>query len=146
MLTIIAGSRNARERDVIQGIMNCPWVKEITRVISGKAHGADRYGEFWAERNGLTVLKFPAEWNIYGMSAGPRRNKEMAQNANALIAIWDGSSTGTSSMLNYAEKYDLKTFVYYYNENRFEERVNKTKNIQYQLFGTEIQSRNYAKV
>ena len=145
MLTIIAGSRNARERDVIYGIESCPWSDQITKVISGTAWGADKWGESYAERKGLEVLKFPAEWDIYGMSAGPRRNKEMAENSDSLIAIWDGYSRGTSTMLNYANKYNLRTFVYYYNENRFEERNSPRRNIQFQLFENQTGELNYAK-
>lgn len=120
MLCIIAGSRSVMESDVYFAIENCPWKSEISSVVSGTAAGTDRYGERWAEREGLEVIRFPAEWDKYGMSAGPRRNKEMAENADALVAIWDGVSTGTMSMINYARKMGLRVMIYFYNEKRFE--------------------------
>ena len=110
MLLVIAGSRTAKESHVRQALMRCPWIKEITKVISGTAYGADKF----------EIIKFPADWDQYGMSAGPRRNKEMAENADALLAIWDGTSRGTQSMLSYAKKYGLKTMIYYYKDNRVE--------------------------
>ena len=88
-LCIIAGSRGARESDVVYALTHCPWIDEVTSVMSGTAHGADRFGEKYAESKGINVIRFPAEWDIYGMGAGPRRNKEMAQNADCLVAIWD---------------------------------------------------------
>ena len=118
MLLVIAGSRAAREHHVRQAIHRCPWKKEVTKVMSGTAHGADKFGEKYAKENGIEVIKFPADWDQYGMSAGPRRNKEMAQNADALLAIWDGSSKGTQSILSYARKYELKTMIYFYNEGK----------------------------
>ena len=120
MLTVIAGSRNARESDVFYALNECSWNSEITQVISGTAYGADRHGEKWASVRGLEVVRFPALWDLYGRSAGPRRNKEMAQNANALIAIWDGSSTGTKTMIGYANQYSLKIMIYYYESNKIE--------------------------
>ncbi len=133
MLTIIAGSRSAREYHVIKALEECPWIEKITSVISGTAHGADRWGEKYAKNKGIEVIKFPAEWDMYGMSAGPRRNKEMAQNADSLIAIYDGFSRGTGSMLGYAKDFGLKTLIYFFNEERFESRDYTKKSIQYSL-------------
>lgn len=120
MLLVIAGSRTAKESHVRQALMRCPWTKDITRVISGTAHGADKFGEKFAKENNIEVIQFPADWDQYGMSAGPRRNREMAENADALLAVWDGISKGTHSMLNYAKKYGLKIMIYYYRDNRIE--------------------------
>ena len=76
MLLVIAGSREAREHHVREAIYRCPWKDKITKVISGTAHGADKYGEKYAKENGIEIIRFPADWDQYGMSAGPRRNKE----------------------------------------------------------------------
>jgi hypothetical protein len=42
-----------------------------------------------------------------GRKAGPLRNQEMAEEADALIAIWDGQSAGTRSMIEEAHKLGL---------------------------------------
>lgn len=112
MLTVIAGSRTVRESDVYEALNQCPWVDEISCVISGTAYGADRVGEKWAAQRDIGILKFPAEWDKYGMSAGPRRNREMAENADALVAVWDGVSRGTQSMIQAARKCNLRTMIY----------------------------------
>jgi hypothetical protein len=36
----------------------------------------------------------------------------MAENADALVAIWDGKSRGTANMIQEAEKRGLRVFVY----------------------------------
>ncbi len=86
--TIIAGSRTAPRQIVLEGIERTPWKHLIVQVVSGTAQGADRHGEDWATLNGIPVSRFPAQWQLYGRSAGHRRNKVMAQNADCLIAIW----------------------------------------------------------
>lgn len=83
-------------------------------VISGTAKGADTLGEEYAEHYGYSVLKRPAEWEKYGKSAGYRRNHQMALEADALIAFWDGKSRGTKNMIEEAHKARLETHVYYY--------------------------------
>lgn len=44
--------------------------------------------------------EFPADWKAHGKAAGPIRNKQMAEYADALLLIWDGESKGSASMKN----------------------------------------------
>ena len=74
-------------------------------IISGCASGADLIGERYAKENGLRVEKYPADWQAYGRSAGPRRNRQMAEASDFVICFWDGKSKGTKSMIDYAKKY-----------------------------------------
>ncbi len=74
-------------------------------VISGCARGADVLGERYAEENGFQVEKHPADWKKYGRSAGPKRNKEMAQVADMVVCFWNGKSRGTKSMIEYAKEF-----------------------------------------
>jgi hypothetical protein len=113
MRVIIAGSRdNVSQADIDHAIEASGWVKEITVVVSGAARGADRMGENWAKRNGITIDSRPANWDKYGKSAGYKRNQEMADNADALIAVWDGVSRGTGHMVDIAKAKKLPVFVY----------------------------------
>ena len=112
MRCIIAGSRDATKWQVRFAIVACDWSLDITEVVSGGARGADRYGEEWARACDIPVRKFPALWGKYGKSAGQRRNTQMAQNADALIAIWDGVSPGTEDMIQQATSRHLLVSVY----------------------------------
>lgn len=114
MRTIIAGGRDFSDYDTLVHILNheIPW--KITTVICGEAKGADTCGKIWAIENSIPVESFPANWEKFGKSAGIRRNRKMAQNAEALVVFWDGKSKGTRNMYKEAHKYRLKTYLYKY--------------------------------
>lgn len=78
----------------------------------GVAKGVDLLGKQWAINNGVPVKMFPANWKLHGNKAGFIRNVEMANYANALIAIWDGESSGTKHMIGIAKKLKLRVFIY----------------------------------
>lgn len=112
MRTIIAGSRaNVQYSDLLEAISHVDWT--ITTVISGTANGADEFGEQWANATKIPVERYPADWNKYGKGAGYKRNLDMANEADALIAIWNGKSKGTMHMINIANKNNLKVYVHY---------------------------------
>jgi len=72
-------------------------------VVSGGAGGMDRSGEKFVEwyvgtQAYMSLKKFPADWNTHGKAAGPIRNRQMAEYADALVLIWDGESKGSANM------------------------------------------------
>ena len=74
----------------------------ITEVVTGCAIGADQLGERWAKANNIPIKEMPAtpdDWHRYGKSAGPMRNKRMAEYADAAIVVWDGKSPGSRNMV-----------------------------------------------
>ena len=73
-------------------------------IVSGCASGADSMGERYAEENGLKVERYPADWAKFGRSAGPKRNRQMAEASDCVICFWDGKSRGTKSMIDCANK------------------------------------------
>jgi hypothetical protein len=111
MKTIIAGSRHLKNRETImECIYECPWIQEITEVVSGGAEGVDAIGEEWADIVGLGIRIFKANWNKYGKNAGPMRNRQMAAYADSLILIWNGESKGSANMLSNARNAGLLIF------------------------------------
>lgn len=80
-------------------------------IVSGGASGADAMGCAWAHANKVPVRVFRAEWDVHGRAAGPIRNREMAQYADELIAVWDGKSPGTKNMINEARAAGLVTHI-----------------------------------
>lgn len=103
MKTIIAGSRGASYKEVIDAVNACPFKDKITQVISGTARGADQHGEQVAHNHGWPVHRMPANWNAHGRRAGYLRNVDMSEAAEALIAVWDGESKGTKHMIDIAK-------------------------------------------
>ena len=60
-------------------------------IVSGHAPGADSLGEKFAADHNLQCELHPADLERHGRAAGPIRNEEMAEVADALIAFWDGN-------------------------------------------------------
>jgi glycerophosphoryl diester phosphodiesterase len=111
MKTIVAGSRTIGEFMVVNyALQQCPWT--ISEIVSGRARGVDSLGEEWANRNRVPVKFFPADWDRFGRSAGYRRNAEMAEYADALVAVWDGESKGTGHMIDLAKRNGLQVMIY----------------------------------
>lgn len=113
MKTIIAGSRNYDSYNDFLLSMCGVEDLDVTEVVSGGCRGVDKLGERWARVEGLPVKTFPADWEKHGKAAGPIRNKQMAEYANALIAFWDSKSRGTKSMIDLAKKNGLKVIIVY---------------------------------
>lgn len=114
---IVAGSRTFNDYDLLETAL-LDYLKENNNdvtIISGAARGADQLGERFARQHGYNLKCFPAQWDTYGRSAGPIRNKEMAKYAaeecGVLFAFWDEKSRGTKSMIELAKKYGLEVHV-----------------------------------
>ncbi len=113
MRTIIAGSRSITDyQAVLKAVDAAGLLMDIipTVVLSGCARGVDKLGEQVAYSAGWKVELYPADWESYGKRAGYVRNKEMADNADALIAVWDGSP-GTGHMIDIARAKGLQVYV-----------------------------------
>jgi hypothetical protein len=108
---IIAGSRDAQV--TMKMLKDCIYQAgfPITEVVSGNSGNVDKLGEQWGLAMHLPVTQFNAAWQTYGASAGPRRNRQMAEYADALIALWDGKSKGTFNMIKEATKRELSVYV-----------------------------------
>ena len=132
MRVIIAGSRSIKGDEAIKLIAQAAeetgW--PISEVISGDAEGVDKAGVEWAKARALDYVVMPANWTAKGKRAGYLRNKKMAWYARSasrilelqdkeveqrwkggLIAIWNGSSSGTAHMIDLAKEFGLETKV-----------------------------------
>lgn len=102
MRLIIAGSRTVHPtpEEIDAAMDDILFVKaDIECVVSGTARGADEAGEVWALANKIPLRQFPADWNAHGITAGKRRNRKMADFADAALVFWDGMSSGSADMV-----------------------------------------------
>jgi YspA, cpYpsA-related SLOG family len=112
---IIAGGRDFDNYSLLKKTCDEHIVdKSNVEVVCGMARGADLLGKRWADENNVSVVKFPADWNKHGKSAGYIRNAEMGEYGTHLIAFWDGISKGTKHMINMAKKKNLQVIVVMY--------------------------------
>jgi len=112
MKVIIAGSRDIVNYDIVLDAIVDSKIN-ITTVVSGGARGVDRLGERYAKEYNLPIEQYIPDWDGLGKKAGYVRNEQMADNADALIAIWDGVSKGTGHMINIAKRKNLTVFIYH---------------------------------
>lgn len=99
MKCIIAGSRTIGDYPLLLKAIERSGFS-ITEVICGEAIGVDKLGRQWAIANDIPIISMPANWNLHKKAAGPIRNKQMADVADACIALWDGKSPGTRNMID----------------------------------------------
>ena len=98
MKLIIAGSRSFRDYQLLCHTL-APERHRITQVLTGGARGADQLGFRWALKHHIRSRCFAADWERFGKVAGVRRNYQMAQAGDLLIAFWDGQSPGTRHLI-----------------------------------------------
>lgn len=111
MKTIIAGSRQGFTEARVRLHLDRFTHHRITEVVCGGARGVDTFGERWALGRNLHVKYFFPDWSAYGFAAGFRRNREMADYADALIAFHANDSSGTGNMIREALKRGLAVTV-----------------------------------
>lgn len=106
MKLLIAGSRNFTDYDKLEAHVDkfTAFASEspqtpVKEIVSGMATGADTLGILYAQRHNLPVKTFPANWREHGKAAGPLRNLQMGEYADAAVIFWDGYSRGTQNMI-----------------------------------------------
>jgi len=128
---IIAGGRDFKNYDYLKECCDKALSNQTDIVIvCGMAKGSDLMGYRYAKERGYEIAEFPADWDNfdveqcvikttkddkkYNSLAGHNRNRLMSEDADALIAFWDGKSTGTANMIDLATKKGLKVKIYKY--------------------------------
>jgi len=134
MKVAVIGSRTFTNYTFMERVLNAlNELSKITQVISGGAGGADSLSEVWADLNDVEKMIFIAEWdkldqpdaNIkvnkfghkYDAMAGFRRNKNIVNNSDVVIAFWDGLSKGTLDSIQYAKEINKPCKVYIFDKN-----------------------------
>ncbi len=73
-------------------------------ILSGHCSGTDLMAERYAYENGYLLEIYPAQWEIYGRFAGPKRNRFMVEKTDFVIAFWDNKSRGTKNLIDISRK------------------------------------------
>lgn len=113
MRILICGDRNWHDGVAIREIL-AKFLPDV--VIEGEARGADTFARLSAESMGITVEKYPADWNTYGKAAGPIRNSQMLREGKPDVIVGFhynvSESKGTRDMLTRAKASGKPTFIY----------------------------------
>lgn len=106
MKVLVSGSRSIKEISYLEDCIKNSGFK-ISKLVCGYdpqkklPKGVDELAYNWAKNKGIPTETYPADWDNFGLSAGPLRNKTMVEISDALIAIWDGKSKGTLGTINF---------------------------------------------
>ena len=100
MKIAIVGSRGYRNLWKVVRVIDV--LAEDDVVVSGGAHGVDETAARAARGRGLEVVEHLAEWKKHGRRAGILRNGLIVQEADVVVAFWDGKSPGTASSIDIA--------------------------------------------
>lgn len=98
MKVLICGSRSLNNIN-LDNYIN-PY--EIDIIIDGGAYGVDKLAEKYAEKWHIDNHIVTPIYGLYGRNAPLKRDKEMVDEADFVIAFWDGKSSGTKFTLDYA--------------------------------------------
>ncbi len=107
MKIAVIGSRNLVIEDL------SPYIPEnATEIVSGGAIGIDACARKYAFDNNLILTEFLPEYNNYGKSAPLKRNLQIIDYADSVIAFWDGSSKGTRHVIESCKAIGKEINVY----------------------------------
>jgi len=101
MKIAVVGSRNFHDYDLLKKTLA---EYETTSIVSGGANGADSLGERYADEHNIPTMIFKPDWKRFGRGAGRIRNNTIVENADLVIAFWDGLSKGTQMSIEIAKK------------------------------------------
>lgn len=86
--------------------------ENASEIITGGAQGIDHCAREYALRNQLPLTEFLPEYQKYGRFAPLRRNQQIVDAADYLLAFWDGISHGTKYTIDDAKKKGVKVKIY----------------------------------
>lgn len=72
----------------------------ITEIVSGGAKGIDTCAREYAISNGIKLTEFLPEYEKYGRAAPLKRNITIIENADLVLAFWDGTLRGTKFVID----------------------------------------------
>lgn len=108
MRVLVCGGRDFTDFKMMERILD---VLPITSAIEGGARGADTGYKQYAERRGIPVSSFPAQWDKHGRSAGPIRNKQMLDEGRPELVIAFPGGKGTRNMIDQAIKAGIEVKI-----------------------------------
>ena len=85
--------------------------EETTEIISGGAKGIDTCAREYALANGLKLTEFLPDYSRYGRAAPLKRNITIIENADLVLAFWDGISHGTKYVNEQCKKRSIAVKV-----------------------------------
>ena len=107
MKVAVIGSRNIVVEDLERYLPT-----GVTQLVSGGARGVDSCVRSYAERMNIPLVEFLPDYQRFGKAAPLKRNEEIVNYADCVVALWDGASRGTQSVIKYCQKQEKPLTIY----------------------------------
>jgi len=101
MTILVCGGRDYNDAETFRAFMDAilDSYGPFEKLIHGGQDGADALAEAWASEHGIPTQPFPADWQQFGKSAGPRRNAEMLKLGQPDLVVAFPGNRGTEDMV-----------------------------------------------
>ena len=86
--------------------------EDTTEIVSGGAKGIDTCARDYALLHDIKLTEFLPEYNKYGRGAPLKRNLQIIEYADVVIAFWDGKSRGTKYVIDNCKKLGVQVDVH----------------------------------
>ena len=98
MKVAVIGSRNLTVEDLGKYLP-----EGTTEIVSGGARGIDTCARDYASAKGFKLTEFLPEYKKYGRGAPLKRNLQIIDYADCVLAFWDGQSRGTKFVIEHCK-------------------------------------------
>lgn len=107
MKVAVIGSRNLTIDDLGKYLP-----AETTEIVSGGAKGIDASAREYALANSIKLTEFLPDYAKYKKGAPLKRNLQIIEYADVVIAFWDGKSKGTKFVIDNCNRIGKKVVVF----------------------------------
>ena len=118
MKVAVIGSRNLTVENLGKYLP-----EETTEIVSGGAKGVDTCAREYALANGFKLTEFLPDYQKYGRGAPLKRNLQIIDYADCVLAFWDGQSRGTKFVIEHCKALNKPVHVFLKRKSGFE-RIN----------------------
>lgn len=111
MKIAIVGSREPGNINFAKELEKRINIQSGDTIISGGAKGIDSLAAEYATAHGLALVEIRPNYAKNGRGATFIRNREIVDNADMVVAFWNGTSKGTKYTIDYANKKGVTTLI-----------------------------------
>jgi len=91
--------------------------ENTTEIVTGGAKGTDTCAGNYAVANGIKLTVFYPEYEKYGKAAPLKRNIDIMEYADLVLAFWDGKSNGTKFVIDNCKRKDIPIKIFLVKQN-----------------------------
>lgn len=111
MKVAIIGSRDFTSYDTFKSELE-KLNLDITSIVSGGAIGTDTLAEQYATEKDITIEIIRPDYKSSPPKVAPLiQNKVIVNKCDLVVAFWNGTSRGTSFVIDYANSHDKKVYI-----------------------------------